>query len=69
MSEAKVEKIKVTGYMRPGTLDLILPPIQEAAQKIAVVDLSWTWRKDSFNHRALRSRQGLKFKIVGSASS
>lgn len=42
MSEAKVEKIKVTGYMRPGILELTFPPIQEAAQKIAVVDLSRT---------------------------
>jgi hypothetical protein len=42
MSEAKVEKIKVTGYMRSGALDLIVSPIQEAAQKIAVTDASRT---------------------------
>ena len=42
MSEAKVEKIKVTGYMRSGAFGLIVPPIQEAAQKIAVIDLSRT---------------------------
>lgn len=40
MSEAKVEKIKVTGYMRSGALDLIV--FQEAAQKIAVTDVSRT---------------------------
>lgn len=40
MSEAKVEKIKVAVYLRSGILGLIVPLVQEAAQKIAVTNLS-----------------------------